>query len=83
MKVFICDCVDPIWPVQKLCETIDKGKRIAKKKFFDECIIDASLERDMAEYPRDYKFYKAGEILFYEHSRIEHFFMEANYERTI
>ena len=75
MKNLIGTCVDnPFGSVEKLDEVIDNAKPISKAHFFRSCNVPQALRADARRFPRDYTFYQNGNIMFYEWSRIEHFY---------
>ena len=47
---------------------------ISKAHFFRSCNVPQALRADARRFPRDYTFYQNGNIMFYEWSRIEHFY---------
>ena len=74
-KESIGTCVDnPFSSVEKLTDIIERGKEISKKHFLDSCNVPDEIQADMLRFPRDYRYYKSGNVMFYEWSAIEHFF---------
>lgn len=75
MKEFIGTCVDnPFRDLGKLCEIIESGRKVSRKKFFDTCNIEDELKKIMRKFVNDFCFFRSGDIWFYEWSAIEHFF---------
>lgn len=57
-----------------LCQVVELATEISRKKFMSSCYVSEKLEKNMLEYPGDYTFYENKNIMFFEHSGIEHFY---------
>jgi len=75
MKRFIGNCVNnPFGTTEKLTEIIDNATHISKTKFRATCDLDDMEIVAMKRFPCDFEFFQNGKLMFYTHSRIEHFF---------
>ena len=75
MKILIGTCINnPFSSVNKLCNVIDKGRPLSRKRFFEECDVEEETRSLMKEYPHDFRFYQYKDIFFYTWSSIEHFY---------
>lgn len=80
MKTFICDCTNPdfkelgVKDVNEFSDFIDNSDSIEESEFLENCDIEDSLKLNIKEYPNDFNFFSNGNIYFFTHSCIEHFF---------
>ena len=80
MKEFICNCVTPdfkelgVKDVNEFSDFIDNGNSINEEEFLNSCEVEETLILNIKEYPNDYDFFENGDIMFFTHSCIEHFF---------
>ena len=75
MKSFFGTCIgNPFRSTEKLDRIIDNAKPISKAQFLRSCDVDDTTKHDIRRFPRDYTFYQSGGVMFYEWSRIEHFY---------
>lgn len=80
MKQFFCDCTSPdyeelgVKDVNEFSDLINNSNNVTRKEFLDYCEIEGELRCSMFEYPQDYDYFRNGEIYFFTHSRIEHFY---------
>ena len=80
MKEYICSCVNPdfdalhVIDINEFSDFIANAKSLSKKRFMQECNLSEEEVMDMKKYPYDFDFFRNGNIYFYTHSRIEHFF---------
>ncbi len=83
MKQFLCDCTNPDYEelnlkdVNEFSDFIAEAKEISKNKFLDECQVDTETKLMMFKFPHDFGFYKNGDVYFFTHSCIEHFFLDS------
>ena len=75
MKSFIGTCVEnPFGRIETLCNVVEGGKKISKKKFLNSCYVEEELIKDFKKFPHDYAFYQYENIMFYTWGAIEHFY---------
>lgn len=84
MLELIGTCVgNPFGDVNTLIDIIDHSQQITRDQFLRKCDVsgeDMRKHRDfMFSFPNDYTYHKGvwkgKPVYFFEHSRIEHFFM--------
>ena len=74
-KYFIGTCVgNPFKTVNALIQIIDKGIKISRKCFIENCDLDERLIGEMKTYKYDYEYFNSGGIFFFTHSAIENFY---------
>ena len=75
MKHFIGTCVDnPFHSVERLSHIIEKGRRISKRQFCEECDVEETWGSLMKLYPDDFQYFQYGNIMYFTHSAIENFY---------
>ena len=80
MKEFLCSCVNPdfkslcVKDINEFCDFIDNSNVLSKKRFMQECNLSEEEINDMKQFPYDFSRIKNGNIYFFTHSMIEHFF---------
>jgi len=79
-KEFICDCVDPNYQelglngVDSFCEWLETKEDLSVEEFVNFCELSTDILKSIIMYPNDFEFYKIGEVFFYCHSCVEHFY---------
>ena len=80
MKTFFCDCTNPdyetlgISDANEFSDLIDEAKEITKEEFLENCEIPEETKELLKRFPDDFDFFRNGDIYFFTHSWIEHFF---------
>ncbi len=79
MSEFIGTCVEnPFESVETLGEVIDKAKNIGRTRFLEKVDVEEEDRKMMFQFPHDYDYFVYGNIYFFTHSMIEHFFEVSN-----
>jgi hypothetical protein len=74
-KIFIGTCVDnPFSSEDELSNVIDNAVSIRQEEFLENADVDEKLLEEIERYPNDFEFYKSGNVYYFTHSAIEHFF---------
>jgi hypothetical protein len=74
-KKLIGTCGDnPFIPPEAMDRLVENAQEIGAEEFIGQCELEEERIKNMAQQPNDYRFFKNGDIYFYEWSAIEHFF---------
>ena len=63
-----------IYNLAKGVYLIDGAEEIRGEEFFDNCIVDEEIGEKVDKFPRDFVYYKNGDIYFFVWSAIEYFY---------
>ena len=75
MKYFIGTCIEnPFSDINELIEIIDKAEEITSEEFIVNCDANDEILKQIKRFPYDFNFHKNGNIYFFTHSMIEHFY---------
>ncbi len=75
----ICTCESPDYnalglnDVNDLIDFCENAEELNKKEFL-KMVSDEDLIKKINQFPNDFKFFRNGDIYFFTHSCIEHFY---------